>query len=46
MAIGAPEHDILFGLVHRFDALMTLQAPDTFSVRLRLSLIDPIPRRQ
>src|SRR5438046_10599127 len=46
VTIGAAEHDILFGLVHRLDALMALQTTDTLSVRLHLRLIDPISRRQ
>jgi len=46
VTIHATEHDVLFGLVHRLDALMALQATDTLSVRVRLCLIDPISRRQ
>src|SRR5438046_6721002 len=46
VTIAAAEHDILFGLVHRLDALMALQTTDTLSVRLRLRLIDPISWRQ
>ena len=45
MTIGATEHDVLFGFVHRLDALMTFHAADAFPVGFGLSLIDPISRR-
>ena len=46
MTIGAAEHDIVIGLMHRLDAVMTLETADAFRVGLGLGLIDPIARRQ
>lgn len=45
MAIGAAEHN-MFGLVHRFDGLMALQAAKAFGIRFGLRLVDPVAGRK
>src|SRR4051812_16188956 len=45
VAIGATEHDVLFGFMHWFDPLMALQTADAFGVCLLRGLINPVSRR-
>src|SRR6266576_98323 len=45
VTVRATENHILFGFMHRLDALMTFQAANAFRISLGLGLIDPVSRR-